>query len=244
MGGESLDDILCYMYKSTERRQPDDAVKLFTMMTEVAKTFPQLRYIGDPILATRVEEVTYNEGVEIGKYLGEVLTQYRMLTGMGRGLAANQVGIPASVFVTLLDDGVYTYINPRMTEFSGGYRYYRELCLSSGGIWADVMRPARLKMTYLTEGGIRSTVEVDGFLARLLAHEYDHIVGNLNLHRGDPGSLALALDPPLGERLRDTSLLPPLSLRRYELKEESEPTLGCAAINGPNRYMRQELCAM
>src|SRR3990167_3879723 len=101
----------------------------------ISYEFPQFRYAGDPILRQKTEEASLSEGIEIGKSLGEVLVKYRQLVGYGRGLAAPQIGLSKSVFVTFLDGEVQVYINPRLTALSEKQSFYRELCLSSGIIW-------------------------------------------------------------------------------------------------------------
>ncbi|MCL4390556.1 MAG: peptide deformylase [Patescibacteria group bacterium] len=172
----------------------------------VFKEFPQFRYAGDPILRQETQEATLAEGVEIGRNLGDVLVHYRKLVGYGRGLAAPQIGISKSVFVTFLDDEVQGYINPGITASSDTYNYYRELCLSSGIIWGDVRRPERITMKWTDFKGNLITKEVDGFLARLWQHEERHLHGELNIDVAQPGSLEIVTDDPLKEVLRDRPL--------------------------------------
>lgn len=112
-----------------ERDDYSGVAKRFDLMAEVARKLPMLRYVGDPLLATPTTEITdIKAGREIGEELGVVLSQYRAVAGFGRGLAAPQIGISKSVFVTLLSDGLLrVYINPKIKEYYGGFNYYQAL---------------------------------------------------------------------------------------------------------------------
>ncbi len=92
-----------------------DKVKQFERLLA---EFPEFRYIGDPILRTPTQPAEVKEGIEIGEKLGEVLVRYRKFVGYGRGLAAPQIGISKSVFVTHLDERTQTYINPKIINYS------------------------------------------------------------------------------------------------------------------------------
>ncbi len=169
----------------------------------VLKEFPQFKYLGDPILRTPTEPVEDNEGIKIGRELGEVLIKYRNLTGMGRGLAAPQIGINKSVFVTYLDNKVQTYINPKIIQFSEQTNFYKELCLSSLMMWAKIKRPSTMEMEWTDEAVLKQKREFDGVLARLLQHEEDHLRGVCNLDRATGGTIEIQLDDPLQEKLTD-----------------------------------------
>lgn len=165
--------------------------------------FPEFRYIGDQILRTPTQTVDIKEGIEIGKKLGEVLVRYRKFIGYGRGLAASQIGIPKSVFVTYLEDQVQTYINPKIINFSDKKNFYRELCLSCGFLWGDVKRSSKITMRWTDENGKNQEKETDGVLARLWQHEYKHLKGEVNLDVAEHGSIEFVTSDPLQEKLRD-----------------------------------------
>lgn len=107
-----------------------------SMLNEI----PEVRYIGDPILRTQTQTVEISEGKLIGDQLGKILLRYRKIAGIGRGLAAPQIGLSKAVFVTFVDDKLQTFINPKIVEKSSETNFYRELCLSSGIMAADVER--------------------------------------------------------------------------------------------------------
>jgi peptide deformylase len=54
-----------------------------------------------------------------------------------------------------------------------------EGCLSLPGQYADVTRPARVKIRYLDQQGAKQEIEAEGLLAACLQHEIDHLDGVL-----------------------------------------------------------------
>lgn len=168
----------------------------------VLDKFPEVKYAGDPVLRQAAKEVSAEEGIEIGKRLGDVLMRYRKEVGYGRGFAAPQIGENKAVFVTFVDDKLVTFLNPRITERSQETNFYRELCLSSGIMAVDAERPERIVMEWIDTGGIRQSGKFDGFLARLYQHEEAHLRGKLNLDEATEGGIEFALFDPLKEQIR------------------------------------------
>jgi len=182
-------------------REIQDLVSRFQ---NTLRQFPEVRYAGDPILRTPTEEVSIEEGIEIGKRLGDVLMRYRKTVGYGRGFAAPQIGENKSVFVTFVNDQLQTFINPRIIDRSVETNYYNELCLSSGIMSADVERAEWIIMEWFDVSGEKHTEKFDGFLARLYQHEEAHLRGKLNLDEVSDGGIGFALFDPLQEKLRKT----------------------------------------
>lgn len=168
----------------------------------VRKELPEIRYIGDPVLRTKTRNASLEQGKRVGNRLIKTLGRYRKLTGVGRGLAANQIGSGASAFVTYVDDLFKIYINPVILKRSPIVNYYRESCISSGILWADVKRSAAITLQWSDESGERHSQRFDGFMARLIQHEYDHLRGVLNIDRAEPGSIEFAGNV-LKEKLRN-----------------------------------------
>ena len=166
--------------------------------------FPEVKYAGDPILRTPTEEVSIEEGVELGNKLGDTLIRYRKVVGYGRGFAAPQIGENKSVFVTFVNDELQTFINPKIIERSTETNYYKELCLSSGIMSADVERSEWIVMEWFDIKGEKHTEKFDGFLARLYQHEEAHLRGIINLDEASQGGIEFALFDPLQEKLRAT----------------------------------------
>lgn len=172
------------------------------VLVSVMDEFPEFRYLGDPILRTPAEEVSIDEGLEIGTKLGQLLIAYRKKVGYGRGLAAPQIGIGKRVFSTYIDDQIQIYINPEITHKSETTHFYRELCLSSGIIWGDVERPDSITMKWTDKNSEPQEQTFDGFMARLIQHEEDHLHGHVNVDIALPGTLEIVSSDPLEEKLR------------------------------------------
>lgn len=108
-------------------------------------------------------------------------------TADGCGLAAPQIGESKRVLIVTGDGLEETYpylkgwkrtmINPEVIEESKEKNTYSEGCLSVPGIYADVTRPASIKIRYYNED-LKEVVEVlDKFACRMVQHELDHLDG-------------------------------------------------------------------
>lgn len=171
---------------------------------KVLDKFPEVKYAGDHILRRTTEVIKVEEGLRIGERLGDILLRYRKEVGYGRGFAAPQIGESKSVFVTFVEDTLKIFINPVIVQSSFETNFYRELCLSSGIMSADVERAEWIIMEWTDEQGERMKEKFDGFLARLYQHEEAHLRGRLNLDDASKGGIEFALFDPLKERLRKT----------------------------------------
>jgi len=104
--------------------------------------------------------------------------------GKGIGLAGPQVGLMQRIFVVHVEgDEPRAFINPSIIETSQETVKYEEGCLSVPGIWADVIRPKKIKVQAWNEKGRAFTMEADGLMARVILHEYDHLEGVLFIDR-------------------------------------------------------------
>jgi peptide deformylase len=108
-----------------------------------------------------------------------------MYDAPGIGLAAPQVGVSLRLFVMDLqpDDTrtPITLINPEVIAASEEKAVREEGCLSVPGQYADVSRPARVRVRYQDMAGAKHEIEGDGLLAACLQHEIDHLDGVLFL---------------------------------------------------------------
>lgn len=135
----------------------------------------------DPILetvSTPVEQVTD----EVRQQLDDMLET--MYAAPGIGLAAIQVGIAKRMLVIDVsregeDKAPLFIINPEITWVSDDDSVYEEGCLSLPEQYADVERPAEIKVSYLDRNGDRQELHADGLLATCLQHEMDHLDGIL-----------------------------------------------------------------
>ena len=107
----------------------------------------------------------------------------------GVGLAAPQVGLPIRVVVVNLDvlsDDMpefkgfrRAYINPHILETGEEEVSMEEGCLSLPGIHESVKRPTNIHVKYLYEEMNEHDEWVEGYLARVMQHEFDHLDGTM-----------------------------------------------------------------
>lgn len=97
------------------------------------------------------------------------------------GLAAPQVGILERMLVCDARDGFgpRVLINPIITASSERTSKYQEGCLSIPDVYADVVRPAEVSLTFTDERGEPREMTIDGFLSTVIQHEIDHLDGKL-----------------------------------------------------------------
>lgn len=106
-----------------------------------------------------------------------------MYDAPGVGLAAPQVGVLQRVLVMdCAKEGPaepLVLINPRITWASEDVNIYEEGCLSIPEQYADVTRPASVRMAWLGLDGKRHEEEFTGLWATCAQHELDHLNGRL-----------------------------------------------------------------
>jgi peptide deformylase len=106
-----------------------------------------------------------------------------MYDARGVGLAANQVALPYRLFVVNCEGErgqgeEYVFINPVLSR-PRGTAIQEEGCLSLPGVRMDVRRPERIVVDAWSLDGQAIHLDVDGLLARVIQHEFDHLEGRL-----------------------------------------------------------------
>lgn len=106
----------------------------------------------------------------------------------GVGLSANQVGVNKRMFVIRINhtdknevgkyiDFQQEYFNPSIIASQGPEELFEEGCLSRPGLWLKVKRPSFIRIKYWTKDAEERDEVLDGILARIWQHEYDHMDG-------------------------------------------------------------------
>lgn len=144
----------------------------------------EIKKYGETVLREIAQEVDKIDD-EILEILDNMVET--MHSAKGVGLAAPQVGISKRIFVCDRGDGVVRkVINPVITPLTEKLMDYEEGCLSVPGIYKKVQRPEKIKIEYLNEKGESVTEEVEGFLAIIMQHEYDHLNAVLFVDKVSP----------------------------------------------------------
>jgi peptide deformylase len=111
----------------------------------------------------------------------------------GVGLAANQIGVDARIFVidcpdAAGDDVVGYVVNPVLTllpplDGEPAEEVTEEGCLSVPGPYAELPRAFRARVDGVDVGGRPVSIEATGMAARCLQHEVDHLEGTVYVDR-------------------------------------------------------------
>jgi len=135
----------------------------------------------DPRLKTKSSPIAQVDA-EIRKLAADMFDT--MYHEKGIGLAAVQVGVLKRLLVadvTWREDGgpgaQYALINPEILESSEDPHVYKEGCLSFPDQFADVERPATVRVRYTDLNGDTQEEDFEGLLATCIQHEIDHING-------------------------------------------------------------------
>ncbi len=139
--------------------------------------------VPDPVLKTEAKQVQ-TVGTDIQKQLDRMLQT--MYDAPGIGLAANQVGLLNRVIVMDLADreegehaDPWFMVNPEVIWESEEMSVMQEGCLSIPQQFADVERPAQVRVKYLDYDGKQAEMEASGLLSHCVQHEIDHLNGVL-----------------------------------------------------------------
>jgi len=159
-----------------------DPARSLTYLGNVSKldiiTLPdrQLRAKSAPV--ERVDD-------EVRRFLDDMLET--MYEAPGIGLAAVQVGVPRRMVTVDVakredenaDPDPLFLINPEVLWRSDERAVHEEGCLSIPEYYAEVERPASVRVRYLDRDGKLQEIEADNILAVCLQHEIDHLDGTL-----------------------------------------------------------------
>ena len=139
---------------------------------------------GSPILRNETEDIDADYP-NISSIVADMFET--MYNAKGVGLAAPQIGLSISLFVIdsekMEEEGSnviptkQVFINPEIIEFLGENTPYSEGCLSIPGINEDVVRKSAVKIWYQDEHFVEHETVFTGMPARIIQHEYDHLLG-------------------------------------------------------------------
>lgn len=150
---------------------------------------------GSPVLKKEGEEIDENYK-DLDKLIENMFET--MYEASGVGLAAPQIDksirlfiVDAAPFAVVeegeepdpmaagLEDFKKVFINPIIEEEEGEEWPFAEGCLSIPTIREDVMRKPKIKISYYDENWEFHEEEYEGYAARIIQHEYDHVEGIL-----------------------------------------------------------------
>jgi len=142
----------------------------------------KILFVPHPILrqkAQQIKKITSKE-TDIAKRMIDI-----MLKAPGVGLAANQIGILKQIITVNIpdqkknEDKIYTLFNPHIISYSKKNIILEEGCLSLPKQYAEVERPEKIEVEYFNDKNEKIIEKKNGFEARILQHEIDHLNGRL-----------------------------------------------------------------
>lgn len=143
--------------------------------------------MGDPVLLQKASLVTFDNPAALTQLIADM--RETMIAADGAGLAAPQIGISQQLVIYELNDNprypdveaipFTVLINPVITPLVNQQQAGWEGCLSLPGLRGEVARYTRIRVDYQDVHGQSQSMEVEGFHARVVQHEVDHLLGIL-----------------------------------------------------------------
>jgi peptide deformylase len=138
-------------------------------------------FVPDPRLRAKAKPVGAGDADRVRALAQQMLAA--MYAAPGIGLAAPQVGELLRLVVIDLQKNEapdpIVLVNPEIIAASRDVTTREEGCLSLPGQYADVTRPAQVRVRYHDLSGARREIEGEGLLSACLQHEIDHLDGVL-----------------------------------------------------------------
>lgn len=142
---------------------------------------------GDPRLKAKNKIVPDYKAPQIQKLIKDLISTNKKAGLIG--IASTQIGENYMVFITHCvntkarrlgkTDKLRIYINPKITYRSKKQNLIYEGCgsVANGAIFGPVIRPEEIEVEAVDEKGQKFSLRADGILARVIQHEYDHLLG-------------------------------------------------------------------
>ena len=151
--------------------------------------------LGDPRLREVSEKVT-DFGAELATIVSDLrdtLTEHQKKYGMGRGIAAPQIGCPKMVVCIQMPERSFFLVNPEVVWKSDETFDVWDSCFSvNASFFVKIPRYTMIHVRYQDEKGVERTEEFSDDMSELLQHELDHLDGVMcSDHLRDPKDLVM-----------------------------------------------------
>jgi peptide deformylase len=132
------------------------------------------------ILRQETKTVTFPLPKDVRRLIKDMLQTVKKADGIG--LAAPQVSQSFNLAIVYLEDSgvpAFALINPVITNHSKEQVEIEEGCLSMPGVFGMVKRPKKISIEAYDLEGKKISLTDDGWIARVMQHEIDHLHGTL-----------------------------------------------------------------
>jgi len=131
----------------------------------------------DPILHKPVDLITDFTGLDnVASDMIETMLEYR-----GVGLSANQIGVNKNLAALYIENKtkIILVANIKITRYNKETDILNEGCLSCPGVFIPVKRYKAVEIEAQRINGEKILLQFEGYDARILQHEFDHLNGKL-----------------------------------------------------------------
>jgi peptide deformylase len=147
----------------------------------------KIAQVGEEVLRTSARQVDQGEFAQesLMTFIDELLTT--MLEAQGIGIAAPQVFDSRAIMIIASRPNArypeapvmqpMVLVNPVIKQSSETKVWEWEGCLSVPGLRGRIERPDSVDVAYLDREGKAQNIKLEGFVARIFLHEFDHLIG-------------------------------------------------------------------
>ncbi|MCU4674889.1 peptide deformylase [Catenovulum sp. 2E275] len=144
----------------------------------------KIAQVGEAVLQQTAEQVSVFD-TDLLNFINELKTT--LIEANGVGIAAPQVFDSRAILIIASKPNVrypnapdmppLAMINPKVEAQSKEQNQAWEGCLSVPGLRGFISRSNWVKVSYQNQIGEQQVIELEGFVARIFLHEYDHLIG-------------------------------------------------------------------
>jgi peptide deformylase len=152
-------------------------------------TVQEILQLGNPQLYKVSEEVTSSDSATLSgiiQDLHDTMMEFRKKYGVGRAIAAPQIGVMKRIIYMHIDRPV-VFLNPALKNLSEEMIELWDDCMSFPDLLVRVKRHRSCIIEYSDQYWVRQELKLENELSELLQHEYDHLDGILAVSRAIDG---------------------------------------------------------
>ncbi len=145
--------------------------------------------LGNPLLYKKSEPVKKDEVTNLIPFMDELsktITEFRRKYGVGRAIAAPQLGLHKRIICVNIDSPV-VIINPLLTDLSREMIELWDDCMSFPHLLVKLRRHKSLRLAFINRNWEKQVWYLQDDMAELIQHEYDHLDGILATQRAIDG---------------------------------------------------------